>query len=664
MKNPVHYIFTSLFSDRFVAGLKRRIREAYYRINPKAILNISSELRNYLIQIDTRAQIQSAIDLPGANIIDNLCLAKEYLETINKEADEILDGYVDLLGSGKVRQDPLNWHIDFKTGFEWPKGKFFRNYNQEEIGVKCDVKVPRELSRSHHLLRLSLCYYITRNERYSKYCIYQINNWIDENPLMYSINWCCTMDVAIRAVNWIWTLRFLIDSPHLTDEFLKKIMKSLYEHGWHIFRNPEKEPFNNHNHYLSDLAGQIILGEFFRDLKEPQEWLRKGKEELFREIRMQILPSGMSYERSTNYNRLVLELILIPTLTLQRKGHEIPSDIWHRLEKMFEFLMYSIKPDGNSPIVGDQDNGRLLPLGTEAINNFKYLLSLGGLLFDRSDFKHNGEGFNIYCSVLGAKGAFDRWGKISEFSSDLESKAFSDSGFYVMREKNNYLLFNAAGKSLYPELGSGTHTHSDLFSFELFTHEKSFLIDPGSFVYSSDSDLRMFFRSTKMHNTVTVDGESQNNLRKEEMWDFSRDAIPRILRWESNSSFDIVSAVHNGYTRLREPVLHERTIIFDKINEKWTIKDTITGNGYHIVEWFFHFDADIDFDIMGNVVNTTCKDDKNIILTFEQKPGLCLTKERSFISKSYGIKEDGYVLVALIKEEVPVELTIEITKLN
>ena len=112
--------------------------------------------------------------------------------------------------------------------------------------------------------------------------------------------------------------------------------------------------------------------------------------------------------RSTNYNRLVLELILIPILVLKTNNHEIPSDIWYRLEKMFEFIMYSLKPDGNSPIIGDKDNGRLLPLGAETTNNFRYLLSLGALLFNRADFKQHGEGFNIYCSILGGEDAYEK----------------------------------------------------------------------------------------------------------------------------------------------------------------------------------------------------------------------------------------------------------------
>jgi hypothetical protein len=489
-----------------------------------------------------------------------------------------------------------------------------------------------------------------------------MDNWVDENPLMYSINWGCTMDVAIRAVNWIWTLGLITGSGNLDNKTLKKIKLSLYQHGWFIYRNPEQQQNNNHNHYLADLAGQIHLGLIFEKLEEPDKWLEKGKHELFHEIRLQILPSGMSYERSTNYNRLVIELILIPILLLKVNGHEIPSDIWYRLEKMFEFVMYSLKPDGISPIVGDQDNGRLLPIGEEDLNDFRYLMSLGALLFNRSDFKANGNGFNVYCSILGGLGALKKWNNISGKPIDLKSRAFKDAGIYILRNKDNYLLFNASGKGLYPELGSGTHTHSDLFSFELFIHGKSFLVDPGSYVYTADADLRMLFRSTKMHNTVTVDGESQNVITKEILWDFSRDAIPQVLEWKTNENEDIVTAIHNGYSRLPEPVQHERSIIFNKINEKWIIKDILKGQGNHTMEWFFHFDIGIDFSIKDNMVETKCIDGKNIILIFEPKAGLNLRRGKSFVSKSYGTKENGYVLVALIKATVPVELTIEIMK--
>lgn len=639
-------------------GLRRWILDLYYRFFQKHIVDrLTKQSTNTIDTVDFMKSISSILHLP-----ENIVVNDAERKTIVSLAEETVNGTYNLLGSGNVNLDPIDWHTDFKSGYRWIPGFYFKKYQQEEIGTSSDVKISRELSRCHHLLKLAVAYRLTLDEKYSAFCVSHIENWIDNNPLMYSINWGCTMDVAIRAVNWIWTLGLIADSKELNEDSLHKIKSSLFQHGWFIYRNPEKEPYNNSNHYLADLAGQIHLGLLFRGQKEPEKWLNKGCEELFREIRLQILPTGMSYERTTNYNRLVLELLLIPILIMKRNGYEIPSDIWYRFEKMFDFIMYTIKPDGTSPIIGDQDNGRLLPFGVEEINSFRYLLSLGALLFGRTDFKKHGDNYNIYCAMLAGEEAFGNWHTIPDLYSSLKSKSFSDSGIYIMRDNDNYLLFNATGKGLYPELGTGTHTHSDLFSFELFTNGRTFLVDPGSYVYTANADQRMLFRSTKMHNTVTIDGKSQNHICREDLWDFRRDAIPDVLRWISDNDSDFITAVHDGYTRLQDPVFHERTIIFNKIQEKWTIKDFFKGKGCHTYEWFFHFDAGIDFEITGNTVRTACKDDNNITLVFEPKPGLILGKERSFVSKSYGMKEDSYVLTGLLKETVPTGLTIEILK--
>ncbi len=579
---------------------------------------------------------------------------------IQADADRSLQSIYNLLGSGDVKLDPVDWHADFKTGHRWPPGTFYKDYAQEGIDSDSDVKVPRELSRCHHMLRLGITFRLTKDEKYARLCIDQMENWVKENPLMHSINWGCTMDVAIRAVNWIWTLKLLSGSVSLQDESITRIKISLYEHGWFIFSNPEKSAFNNHNHYLADLSGQIHLGLIFEHLPEPKKWLNEGAREIFREMRTQILPTGMSYERSTNYHRLVVELLLTPILLLKKKEFEIPSDIWFRLEKMFETVMYILKPDGNAPVVGDQDNGRLLQFGCEGIVDFRYLLSLGSILFDRADFKSHGNGYNIYCILLGGPDSKRKFDSLPDNKTILSSVALPDSGFYIIRKDENYLLFNISGKSLYPELPSGTHTHSDLLSFELFTLGKSFLVDPGSFVYSADASQRMLFRSTKMHNTVTIDGESQNTLHREVLWDFERNAIPEVMDWSSNETFDRVSARHTGYMRLQKPVMHQRTICFDKQSIKWTIKDEFSGEGIHLFEWFFHFDAGIDFTINKTEVKTLNLDGKNLLITISGNENIQLKKEKSFVSKAYGTKEESFVLTILIKSECPKGINIEI----
>jgi hypothetical protein len=573
-------------------------------------------------------------------------LSKEDISKILELADLYLSDNYKLLGAELTHMNPINWHIDFKTGYIWNSGIFYQDYIQESITNNSDVKVPRELSRCHHLLNLAVAFLITEDSKYAQKIINQIRNWLVENPLMFSINWGCTMDVAIRACNWIWALSQTKDYWAKDDSFVNAVKNSLFQHGWFIYRNLEKEPVNNHNHYLADIAGLVHLGLLFKDSKEGAKWLDEGIKELFKEIRYQILPTGMSYERSTNYNRLVLELVMTPLILLKQNGYQVPDDIWFKLETMFDFLIYTLKPDGHSPIIGDQDNGRLLPFGVENQTDYSYLFALGAVLFKRGDLKYLSKGFNIYSFMMGGLKAKEIYDSLESVKLSIGTKAFKDAGIYVMRKENNYLLFNASGKGTNAEIDkdSSTHTHSDQLSFELVANGKTFLVDPGSYVYTADAIERYKFRSTFMHNTVCIDNLSQDNINVEKLWSYEYCAIPEIREWVTNELFDKIIASHTGYMRLKDPIKHIRELIFNKQTLSWEINDYFEGTGTHRYDWYFHFDSEIDFIIEGNFVKTICEDGKNIIAEFETQIPIKFNKINSMVSKSYGIKEKSFSL--------------------
>ena len=659
-----HIYQTGTLSEKIISGINSRLNSISiksYRFRSKSIhKNCSKVISNWYIN-------KNKIKILIKNILGDFSNFSEFIDPKQENeiiflADEYLEHNFNILGSGKVKLVPMDWHTDFKTGFRWKPGKFYKDYIQVDLTNNADVKIPRELSRCHHFLILGQAYLLTNDEKYTKEFINEIIDWIDKNPLMYSINWGCTMDVAIRAVNWIYALGIFITSSLLKNNILKKILISLYEHGYFIYRNPEKSINNNHNHYISDLTGQIYLGILFKELPESKKWLNKGVSELFREMRLQILPSGVNYERSINYNRLVLELFSSAIILLKKNHFEIPSDIYYRLEKMFEFVMFYIKPDGLAPVIGDQDDARLHPFGLQKNIDHRYLLSIGSVLFNRSDFKKYSSGYNpdvFFLLGYNSKKAYD---KLCNIDFKLKSKAFSDAGFFIMREKKNYMFINMSGKSRYSEISGGTHTHSDLLSFELFMEDKTFLVDTGSYVYSADPKARRLFRSTSMHNTVVVDRQDQNVIKEEILWDFERNAIPKLNQWESNNRYDFFDGEHSGYQRLKEPVVHRRNIYFDKKLIKWEITDYLTGLGQHYFEWYFHFDVGIDFIIKENRVLTTCSDGVNISIIFYSEHPFNIEKERGWVSKAYGEKEQAKVLKISLRWECPIQMKTIIEK--
>ena len=118
----------------------------------------------------------------------------------------------------------------------------------------------------------------------------------------------------------------------------------------------------------------------------------------------------------------------------------------------------------------------------------------------------------------------------------LDSKAFPQGGFYIMRHADLYMIIDCVPAD--PKSPSG-HKHNSRLSFELFAGDKSFIIDPGAYVYTADKEMRNLFRSTKYHNTVVVDGEEQNRFAEDALFAMNLDAAVKVNRWVVTENYYI-----------------------------------------------------------------------------------------------------------------------------
>lgn len=576
---------------------------------------------------------------PNCDNIANI-ISEDEKKIIFNDGDKNFTKKFSILNREVIFENDIDWSKDYVSNYSWDPGTFYQKYKIINMENSADVKFPWELSRCHHLIRLVQLFLLTSNEKYINFSIGQILDWIIKNPFMKSINWTCAMDVSIRSINWIWILNICVHKNKIDKGSLKKILNSLYQHGFYIYHNQEKNSTNNHNHYLSNLIGLIFLGIIF----EKKSWKEYAIYELYREIRTQILPSGPSYERSINYHRLVVEIILLSLIVIKRFGYEVPSDIEYRLEKMFEFVMYYTKPNGQAPVIGDQDDGRLLPLGVSENINHRYLLCLGAIYYARNDFATYAEKYSIDAYFIYGNESLNIFENLKiQKKITLKSKKFHDAGFYIIRNKDDYMFINNSGKGRYPELGGGTHTHSDLLSFDLVMKNENVFIDSGTGVYSSDIALRKKFRTTKMHNTVMIDNKNQNKIDKYNLWDFERNAIPNFNNWFDNESFSFFDGEHSGYERFKNPVNHRRCVLYSKQNREWRIFDFLKGKGFHSFEWNFHFGINMIKKISENVIDATITEEMKfrIIFLTDQKIKVSLYKDLT--SSAYGVIKQNKV---------------------
>lgn len=606
----------------------------------------------------------------------------ETIERTIKDADQICDHVFDLLGSGPIKlraqssklkakngYEPIEWHIDFKTGYGWNPKKYYKDINIPY--GKADIKVPWELSRFQHLATLGEAYWIVgqKSEYKGKYAfefMNQIEDWIENNPPKFGVNWKCTMDVAIRAVNWLFGFYFFADAGEIPDEFWAKFLKSMFFHGRFIRKNLEIRSDDRGkritgNHYLSDILGLIFLGIFFRDTKEGKGWLDFGIGELITEMEFQVYPDGVDFESSISYHRLVLELFATLAILCKINDIELPQKYWERLEKMFEFVMYYTKPDSKAPQIGDNDDGRLHILadyGNRGILDHRYFLSMGAILFDRFDFKKAAGRMHEETFWLFGEQGLARFKAIGEKSAALNSKAFVDGGVYIMRHNKFYMIIDCIPNA------RKAPSHNSRLSFEIYAYDKTFLVDPGAYIYTAYPEWRNKFRSTAYHNTVVVDGKEQNRFFPKELFFMESDADIKVNEWKITDEYDFLDAQHSGYERLRKPVTHQRQILFNKKDGYWIVKDILTGTGEHMFDLYFHFapmkvdyvrtntnflarvkriktqliDGDIKIDD-SLVIVTRNNDGTNLFIIPLNAESLSVDILDSWVSYSYGTKE-------------------------
>jgi len=561
-------------------------------------------------------------------------------------ADKTINHEFDYLGSGLVKLNPIDWHLDFKNGFRWPKGWFYLKYKKVDLTNAADVKVPWELSRCHHLLWLGEAYLLTKDEKYVKEVVDQLEWWIDENPLMNSINWTCAMDVAIRAVNWMYAINMISASTALNEVALKRIHGSLFEHGWFIFRNLEKWYPYSANHYAANIAGLLYLGQLFKETKEGKKWWHYALKDYFLEVRYQVLPSGAHFERSISYHRLMTELFAYPYFMLQRVKEPVPLDIQLRVESMYDFTEHYTKHNGMAPQMGDNDDGRFLPFVKRDFRVHDYLLSIG-----YSGFGKHYESLSADKMVLDTFFLLPEKNVIKELNPQNASvsliKDHRDAGFVILKKADLYLILSNTSLSCYPDLHRkmlGTHTHADGLSFELSVGEQDFIVDPGSYVYTASAAERNKFRSTGKHNTLTIDGLDQVGLLDTNLFSVKDFNEVEKMEIKENEEEIYVSGTRKWKLPSDLNASHTRKIKL-KSETEIELMDEIRCDSEHNFVWHFYLAPEISPEIIANdTVVLRGSNNSSINVHFSSSNNFSVEILDCEISPSYGILKPSSVL--------------------
>jgi len=489
-------------------------------------------------------------------------------------------------------------------------GKFEKNHRQvffadiKYSDRQPDIRALWEPARLQHLVilmkyisQIKESFYTDEVEIIERFVKDSVINWIHDNPFSFGPHYISAMECGLRVPVFFY---FLKSIDNLDVHEYQLILDTIYKHGWLISKRLSLYSSLG-NHTITESVGLTFAGAVFRNTKEGQKWLNTGRELLKQELYYQIKEDGGPAEHSFNYHRFILDLYWFAINFLEKNNLYKCGEFKERLKQGERFIgAFEDVPNGMLPTIGDSDDGHAI-----------------------------------------APGIHPR--KTVPDKKNKKLQTFPTSGYTIINSINSVLTFDHGPLGMPPLYN---HGHADALSVTLSVYGKEMLVDPGTYRYNGEPEFRKYFKGTRAHNTITIDGLDQAVQDTSFIW--SQPYKAKLVKSVEENGDVFLKAEHDGYMIKKEPVRHSRAIYnYDGIN--FLVKDTFSGKGIHTFELNYHLHPDSQIvlenngwwkiDRQGAVIYIRLLNSNNFDIIKGQRDPLF-----GWYSPMYGIKHESGVL--------------------
>lgn len=505
-------------------------------------------------------------------------------------AARIVGGEYDLLGYTGLRfrdaAGGIDWHADPVSGRRAPRA-FWGDiaYLDPAVG---DHKVIWELNRHQHWLALGRAWWLDGDPAFRTAFVAELESWLRANPPLVGINWASALEVALRALSWLWALHFFADDrpdgdrPADEPPWAVDLLLGLDRQLRHLERNVSWY-FSPNTHLLGEGLGLYVCGSVLPELAASARWRALGRRVLLSETTRQVLADGAHAEGSPHYHRYALDFYLLALSVARLQGDAAAADsLAPVVDRMATWLHRIADARGRLPLIGDDDGGELFPIAGARHADARVSLGWAADLLDRPDLRIDPVPEAVTWLTLHPRTRYAR------SAGEAEGRDASGRAAATAAEASGYVLLRRGGSHVVMDGGThgflnGGHAHADALSFVLGVAGEPLLIDPGTATYAMDAEVRDGFRSSRMHNTLVLDGRSQSVPRGPFHW--VRTAHARVDRAVLTRAFDYVRGTTDAWT----PAIHQRHLMAVD-DDTWIVADEVLGTGTHDIATHWHVD--------------------------------------------------------------------------
>jgi heparan-sulfate lyase len=533
------------------------------------------------------------MDAAGTALLDYYKFTKDYSKfpTTTAKQSEADDALIHFFRGNKDVHPPI-----FRgANIDWVKDAW------ENGGTISDNEWYFQFHRLTWWGPLSVAYAISKNEAYFLEWRYELVDYAQDNfPFISgSTPWFVRrgMENYSRTQQFTKVLPHFVGSNHFDLKTLQYYLYSLHYQAEYIRTVYSQDG----NHLLGELSEVFRNGINFPEFKNSSDWIKDALTMLPERMEANVYPDGMNTELVFSYHGMYVSLFSSAWMLFNEYGYgdSLPDFFYPRLKKMAEIAAYHVFPDFSMVQYGDGwKNNDATWLFRRPVNDFAPNLP--------------------WLSFMKTRGT-------SGTPPDRLSAAFPMSGFYTFRsEWNSNAIFmpikNAGGGQWHSQIDNGT--------FDLYAYGRNFMIDSGAYVYGSDEgqyiDLRNWFRSTKAHQTLTLDYQNIN-------------LVPKHVFWQDSERLTTLVFENQSYGNL----LHRRTVLFVD-NKYFLVYDEASGQAEGEVRAHFNLvPCEYVFNESEYTVKTQFASGANLTIKgFPQEDQLDMSMEEGWISYDYLVREE------------------------
>ncbi len=441
-------------------------------------------------------------------------LGKDGKAALLAEADEIVGGKVRLFGAEPVE---LNLTVPGKlshwTAYETGKVPLPVPISEPVNLPTCDVKRIWEPARFGWAFTLGRASHLTGDEKYAEAFWRYFEIFTDANPPGLGPHWMSGQEVALRLMAFAWAGQVFDAAPASTPERKRRLADSVAAHAARIPPTLVYARSQHNNHLLTESAGLLTAGLALPDHPDAARWRALGWRWLNDGLQSQIDSYGEYAQHSTNYHRLMLQVVLWVSAfnTKDTKVHKenLRGSLWPSCLKKIAaathwLLSLMDSESGQTPNLGANDGAYIFPLSVSPFSDYRPVLHASARAFLDYDLPRGlWDEMSLWFGAQAAGAA------LSCYPEPVEGLSKGPKSLILPRYLGDQLYGRQSWAYFRTAQFTSRPSHADQLHLDLWWRGLNVAQDAGTYLYNAEKPWDNALVTAFHHNTVTVDGRDQ-----------------------------------------------------------------------------------------------------------------------------------------------------------